>query len=217
MDHAGAGHAHIDDLLGLPNAVEGPGHKGVVLHRIAEHHQLGAAEAALGGGALRGGLDGPAHEGHRIHVDARLGGAHIDGGAHHIGDGQRLGYGGDELFVRVCHPLVDQGGQAADEVNPHRLGSPVHGGGKGHIVLGAGRPGHQGHGGDRDAFVDDRDAELRLDIPAGAHQLVRRGGDLVVDLPAGGVGIRVAAVQQADAHGDGAHVQVLVVDHLDGL
>ena len=43
--HAGAGDAHVDDLLRLSHAVESAGHKGVVLHGIAEHHQLGAAEA----------------------------------------------------------------------------------------------------------------------------------------------------------------------------
>ena len=217
VDHAGAGHPHVDDPLRLAHAVERPGHEGVVLHRVAEHHQLGAAEAAPVGGALGAGLDGLPHEGHRVHVDARLGGAYVDGRAHHVGDGQRLGYGGDELFVPLGHALVHQGGEATDEVHPHRLGRLVHGGGEGHVVAGAGRPGHQGHGGDGYALVDDGYAELRLNVLAGFYQLFRRGGDLVVDLPAGGVGVRVAAVQQAHAHGDGAHIQVLVVDHPDGL
>ena len=35
------------------------------------------AKAVLGGGLIRQVLDGPAHEGHRVHVDARLGGAHV--------------------------------------------------------------------------------------------------------------------------------------------
>ena len=38
--------------------------------------------------------------------------------------------------------------------------------------------------------------------------------DFVVDFLAGGLGIGVSAVQQGDAHGDGADVQVLLVEHL---
>ena len=217
MHHAGTGHPHVDDPLGLAHAVERARHEWIILHRIAEHHQLGAAEAAPAGGALRRGLDGFAHEPHRVHVDARLGGADVHAGAHHVGGGQRFGNGGDELLIPLGHALLHQGGEAADEVHPHRLGRLVHGGGEGNIVGRAGRPRHQRHGGDGDTFVDDGNAELILNLPAGFHQLLGGGGDLVVNLPAGGVGVRVAAVQQADAHGDGADVQMLVVDHLDGL
>ena len=53
----GAGNAHVDDALRLAHAVEGAGHKGVVLHRVAEHHQLGAADAVPVRGALGGILD----------------------------------------------------------------------------------------------------------------------------------------------------------------
>ena len=44
--------------------VEGSGHEGVVLHGVAEHHQLGAAETAPAGGPFGQLLDGLAHEGH---------------------------------------------------------------------------------------------------------------------------------------------------------
>ena len=71
MDHAGAGDTHVDDGLRLTYPVEGAGHEGVILHGVAEHHQLGAAEAALVGGALGGSLHRLAHELDGIHIDAR--------------------------------------------------------------------------------------------------------------------------------------------------
>ena len=216
MDHARAGDTHVDDPLSLPHAVEGASHERVVLHGVAEHHQLSAAKAASVGGALRRSLDGLAHEAHRVHVDARLGGANVDAGAHHVGDRQGLRDSGNELLVPLGHPFLHQGGEAADEVDPHRLGCLVHGLGKGDVVVGAGSARHQGHRGDGDTLVHDGDTELRLDIMAGLDQVLGGSSDLVIDLPASSCRVRVAAVQQRNAHSDGTHVQVLLVDHVDG-
>jgi hypothetical protein len=44
LDDAGAGNAHVDGAFGLANAAERACHEGVVLHCIAEHHQLRAAQ-----------------------------------------------------------------------------------------------------------------------------------------------------------------------------
>ena len=74
------------------------------------------------------------------------------------------------IIAAVCNRLANY--------NVNILDISVQGQGEGHIVLRLAGPGHQGHGGDGDALVDDGDAELRLDIPAGAHQLVRRGLDI---------------------------------------
>ena len=52
---------------------------------------------------------------------------------------------------------------------------------------------------------------------ARTHQLPGRGGDLVIDLLIERVQAAAAAVQQADAHGDGAHIQLLMLDHIVGL
>ena len=217
MDHAGAGDAHVDDLLRLAHPVEGAGHEGVVFHGVAEHHQLGTAEAALICGALGQVLDGAAHQGHRVHVDARLGGAHIHTGAHQVGGRQGLRDGGDELPVGLCHPLLHQGGEAADEVDAGGLGSPVQGGGKGRVIVSLRGGGHQGDGGNGDPLVDDGDAELRLDGLSGGHQLFGIPGDFVVDRIAGRLRVAAGAGQQGDPHRDGPHIQVLLVDHLDGL
>ena len=217
VHHAGAGHAHIDDAVRLPHAVEGARHEGVILHRIAEYHQLGAAKAAPVGGALGGVLDDAAHLGHRVHVDPRPGGANVDGGADKVGDGQRLGDRGDELLVGLGGPLLHQGGEAADEVDPGGLGGVVHGHGEGDVAARLRRPGHKSHGGDGDAFVDDGDAELPLNGLAGGHQVLGPAGDLVIDLLTGGLWIGIGAVQQGDAHGNGTHVQMLLVDHMYGI
>ena len=53
VHHAGAGDAHVDDALRLAHAVERARHEGVVLHRVAEYHQLGAADAVAVRGQLR--------------------------------------------------------------------------------------------------------------------------------------------------------------------
>ena len=95
-------------------------------------------------------------------------------------------------------------------------GRPVQRQGEGHVVLRLAGACHQGHGGDGDALVDDGNAELPLDGLAGDHQFFCLTADLFIDLPAGGLGVGVGAVQQGDAHGNGADVQVLLVDHVDG-
>ena len=213
--HAGAGDAHIDDAVGLTHPMEGPGHKGVILHGVAEHHQLGAAQPVGVTGQMGRLLDDATHAGHGVHVDARLGGAHIHGGAHQFRFVQGLGDALDQGVVTRAKALVDQGGVAADEVDAHRLGSPVQGLGKVDGGCRRAGPGDHGNGGDGDALVDDGDAILPGDVLAGLHQVLGIAADLIVDLLSGLVHIGVDAVQQGDAHGDGAHVQVFVVDHMD--
>ena len=119
VHHAGAGHAHVDDGVGLTHAVEGTGHEGVVLHGVAEHHQLGAAKTVPvrrpGGGIL----DDAAHELHGIHIDAGTGGANVDAGAHQLRPVQGLRNGADQLFVGKGHSLLHQCGIAADKVYAH--------------------------------------------------------------------------------------------------
>ncbi len=65
------------------------GHKRVVFHRIAKHHDFGAAEAL--GRDFGGAFDGFARQLHRIHIDAGAGGADVDGAAHNLGGLHGLG------------------------------------------------------------------------------------------------------------------------------
>ena len=172
VDHAGAGDAHVDDTFRLAHAVEGTGHEGVILHGVGENHELGAAEAAGGGGEVGRLLDDAAHLRHGVHVDAGLGGADVHGGADQIRRCQRLRDGVDELSVGLGKALLHQGREAADEVDAHGLGRLVQGGGEGGVVLRVAGGGHQGDGRHGDALVDDRDAELLLDGLAGGDQML---------------------------------------------
>ena len=217
VHHAGAGHAHVDDGVGLTHAVEGTSHEGVVLHGVAEHHQLGAAKAGLLSGAQGGLFHCLPHEPHGVHVDARSGGTHIDRGADVLGAGQGFRNGCDELPIAIGHALLHQGRVAADEVDAAGLGRPIHGLGEGDVIRGIAGRRHQSHGGDGNALIDDGDAEFQLDLFAGGHQTFGVAADLVIDLPAGFHRIAVAAGEQGDAHGDGTDVQVLLVDHVDGV
>ena len=217
MHYARAGDAHVDDGLRLAHTVERTGHKGVIFHRIAEHHQLGAAKAGLLSGAQGGLFHCLPHEPHGVHVDARSGGTHVDRGADVLGAGQGFRNGGDELPIAIGHALLHQGGVAADEVDAAGLGRPIHGLCKGDVIRGVAGRRHQSHGGDGNALIDDGDAEFQLDLFAGGHQTFGVAADLVIDLSAGFHRIAVAAGEQGDAHGDGTDVQVLLVDHVDGL
>ena len=190
-------------------------HEGIVLHGIAEHHQLGAAQAVAVGGALGGLLHDLAHQRDRVHVDARACGADVDGGADHVGGGQRLGNGANQPLVGLGHGLVHQRRIAADEVHAGLLGRGIQRKGQLLRVLdAAGNQRRRGHG---DALVDDGHAELALDGLPHLHQILRLTGDAVVDPAAQQLLIIGDAVEQGDAHGDRAHVQLLVVDHLQGL
>jgi len=59
--YAGAADAHVDDAVGLADAVECACHERVVIRRIGEHYQLGAADAPLLRGQIRGFLDDASH------------------------------------------------------------------------------------------------------------------------------------------------------------
>ena len=112
---------------------------------------------------------------------------------------------------------MHQGGVAPDEVDAHGFGGVVQGFGEAHGGGGGAGPRHHGDGGDGDALVDDGDAVLLGDVLPGLDQVLGVAADLVVDFAGGLVHVGVDAVEKGDAHGDGADIQVLVVDHIDGL
>ena len=197
--------------------MESASHKGVILRCIAEDHQLCCADALAVGGQFGGFLYGLAHQLDGVHVQARLGGADVDRAAHDVGLGQGTGDGLDQAAVSAGEALVDQGGIAAHKVDPYLFAGSVQGLGKVHrVCIRAGAQQH-GNGGNADALIDDGDTIFRADVLHGGHQIGRPGGDLAVSLLTGFAGVRVDAVQQADAHGDGAHIQVVLGEHLDSL
>ena len=107
--YAGARDTDVDDGVGLAHAVEGAGHEGVVVGGIAEYDELRRTDALLVFGGFGRILHDVAHQPDGIHVDAGLGGAHVDAGANHVGSGECLGNGADEQLIAARHALADDG------------------------------------------------------------------------------------------------------------
>ena len=215
--HAGAGDTHGDGGVCLLHAVECARHEGVVADCVGEDDELGAAEAVCVRGQVSGGADGFTHELDGAHVNAGAGGSDVYGGADHVGFCERSRDGADQLFVGGGHALVDEGAEATDKVHADCLSCRVEGAGEFYVVLIAGGACHQCDGGDGDALVDDRDAEFSFDTFADADEVCGAAGDLVVDFATGYFAVGVGAVEQGDAHGDGANVELLLLDHSDGF
>ena len=218
-DHAGAGDADVDDRVAFGDAVEAAGHERVVVRHVAEGHELDAAVGVVVGGALGNVLDDVAEQFDRVHVDAGLGGADVHGRADDVGLGKGLRQGADEQLLGRGHGLGDECGVAADQVDADLLGRLVKRVGDLDEVLArlAGAGTDQRDRGDGDALVDDRDAVVAFDGLAGGNEVLGIGSDLAVDVAAGLVDIVRGAVEQRDAHGDGANVELLLLDHLIGL
>ena len=205
-NHAGTGNAHVDDAVRLAGTVESAGHEGIVLGSVAEHHQLGGADALPVSSALGGLQNDAAHLFHGVHVDARLGGAYVYRGAHQFGLVQCLRDALDQSVVSGAKALVDQSGVAADEVDAHGVSGFVQGLGEADGGRGGACSGDHGDGGDGDPLVDDGNAVLPGNVLAGLYQILGIAADLVIDLLGCPVRIGIDAVQQGDAHGDGADV-----------
>ena len=218
-DHTGAGDTNVDDRVAFGNAVEATGHERVVVRHVAERHELDAAVRVVVGGALGDVLDDVAEQFDRVHVDAGLGGADVHGRADDVGLGKGLRQGADEQLLGRGHGLGDECGVAADQVDADLLGRLVKRVGDLDEVLArlAGAGTDQRDRGDGDALVDDRDAVVAFDGLAGGNEVLGIGSDLAVDVAAGLVDIVRGAVEQRDAHGDGANVELLLLDHLIGL
>ena len=155
-----------------------------------------------------------AHFGNGIHVDACLGRAHIDAGADPLGGCHSLWYGADQLPVTGGGALLNQCGKAANEIDTTLLGSGIQSLGDLHIGVTLTGTGHQSDGGNRNTLIDDGNTEFFLDLLAYPHQILGAAGNFVVNFLAAGLKIRVAAVQQADAHGDSADIQMPLIDHI---
>ena len=201
----------------LARAVECARHEGVILRRVAEHHQLGRAHAHVIFCLFGGGLDDGAHHLHGVHVDAAFGRAHIYAGTHKFRLRQRIGNAADKPFIPCGKALVHQGRIPANEVYAHGFGGGVQRAGIPHGVC-IRRAGQQhGNGRHRHALVHNGHAVSGRDALGRAHKVFCARGDFVVNFFACAAAVRVRTVQQGDAHGDGAHVQVFVRDHANGV
>ena len=217
LDHAGAGDAHVDDHVGLAHAQVGTGHEGHVLRDVGEDHQLGAAKAAAVGRGLGHLEDLFAHQGHGIHIDAGAGRGHVDGGADAVRGGQGFGQGLDEGAVTVGETFFHQGGETAQEVDAGFLGRFVQGLTDAHHAVGAEGGPHHGDGADADTFIDHRDAVLVAHFVADVDQLGGIAVQLGFDVAGEEVDVMADTVEQAHAQGHGAHVQMLVAEHVERI
>ena len=71
--HAGSADAYADYGFRFRYAMEGAGHKRIIVYRITEHHQLRAAYGVIGRRLFRSLFHHAAHLRHRVHIDAGLG------------------------------------------------------------------------------------------------------------------------------------------------
>ena len=118
-------------------------------------------------------------------------------------------------MVGPGHALLHQGAIAANKVDPGLPGCLVQSFGQRQRVPDGAAD--QGDGRYRDALVYDGYAEIPFDFLAYPHQVFRLGGDAAID-PAGQALFVIAhAPEQGDPHGDGAHVQPFLVDHVQGF
>ena len=214
VHHAGAGDADGDDAVRFLDTVEGTRHEGVIAHGVGKDHELGAANGAAVLGQLGGLLDHAAHLRGGVHVDAGAGGGDVDRRADQVGLRQCFRNGANKGLLRGGRALFYERGVAADEVHAGfgcravECASDVHG-----VSLDAG--GDEGDRGDGDALVDNRNAEFGLDALADLDELASAAGDVVVDGLGGGLHGGASAAQEGNAHGDGANVEAVLLDHLD--
>ena len=214
---ARAGDADVHGAVGFARAVECAGHKGVILHRVAENDELRRADAVAVGRALGRLADDPAHEGDGVHIDARARRADVHGGTDVLRLGQRLRNAADQRQIAGREALLHQRGIAANEVHAHGLRGALERVRKKHgVALGAGRREHRDRR-DAQALVNDRNAVFLFDARADGNVVLRDAADLVINFVAGGMDIRVDAIEQGNADRDRADVEMLLLDHADGF
>ena len=216
-NNAGTAHADIHHTVGFADSVERARHEGIVLRRVAEDNQLCRAEAVVVGGALGTFADDMPHLCHRVHIDACLGGADIDGGTDPFRLGKRLRNALNQRVIAGTEALMHQRGISAEEIHAHLLCRFIEGVGNFDGVLIGTRRRHHGCRCNRNTLVDDGNAVLGFDVLAGLHKIASIAADFVVDPIAHPVDVAVGAVKQTDPHCNGAYVQILVLDHMDGF
>ena len=215
MNDAWSGYAHIDHFFRLAHSMESSGHKWIVFHCIAKHHQLCAADTLTVSGCFCRLFDDPPHQLHCIHVDAGLGRSHIDGGTYQISLRKCLRDGCNQPFICNGHTLLHQCRIAADKINPAGLCSLIQCMCKTGIIRITARSCYQSDRRHGDPLIDDWNTKLHLDLLGFCHQILCRPADLVVDLLTGFINIFIAAAKQRDTHRNRTDIQMLLLDHLN--
>ena len=217
VNHARAGYADVYHAVGLADAVECTCHEGVILHRVAEHNELCAAESVGIACQVRGVFNYAPHRCDGVHVNAGTRRADVHARADKIGLRHCLRNCAQQKLITLGKALVHKRRVAADKVHAAGFCRAVKRQRKGNVILRRAASGDERYRRYRDALVYDRDAELALDILARFHEPLCAAADLVVYLSAAALGILAYAVEQRYAHGDRADIEVLLVDHVDGV
>ena len=194
-------------------------HKRVVVRSVAECDEFHATVRIIVGGGMRNVFDDVAQQLHGVHVDAGFRGAHVHTRAHDVGFGESLRKRSDEQLFGRSHGLVHERRIAAQQVNAHFLARAVKRMGDFHEVFRrfAGRGAHKRDGGHGDALVNDGDAEFTLDGFARGDQIASARRNFGIDAVAEFIHVVARAIEQTDAHGDGTHVELFLLDHFIGL
>ena len=197
--------------------MEGTGHKWIIPRGVGKYYQLGTAQGILISGQLGGTLDDFAHLADTVHIDACLGGTQVYRGAYHIGGSQSLRDGIQQDFVTVGKALLYQGRKTANKVYAYSLGCLVQG--LCHRHIGICLAGFSGNGNrsNGNTLMNNRNTVLGLNIFAGFYQKLSRLGNLVVDIAAELVNIRMSTVTEGNAHGNGADIQLVLRNHAVGF
>ena len=109
--------------------------------------------------------------------------------------------------------LFHERGKTADEVDADLLRRTIERFGYGNVGIRLAGVRRDGDRRDGNALVDDGDAVLRLDVLACLYKEFRRPCDLVVDVAAELLDVRMRAVTERDAHRDRAHVELVLRNH----
>ena len=215
IHYARPGYTDAYNCIGLTHAVERACHKRVILNRVAEYDKLRTAKAIAFLRQFSRLFDCLSHEPHRVHVNTRFRCGNVDTRADKVCLGQRLRDGSDQPTVAGGHALLHKSGEASDEIHAAGLCGAVHRLGKRNKILRLARTCDQRDGRNGNAFIDDGNAEFPLDLAARRDQMLCLPADLVMNFPGAGLRVRVCTVQKRNAHGNGADVQMLMVDHID--
>jgi hypothetical protein len=215
LDHAGTADADVDHAIGLARAVEGARHERVVVRSVGEDHELGAAEAVVVLRPLRRLDEDPADRQDRVHVDPGGRRAHVDRGADPLGRRQDLGQRLNQPPVAVGPPLLDQGGEPADQVDLDLRRDGVERLCHGQVSLGRMRRGDRGDRAHGDPPVDDRDTVPPLNFKADRAKSSRVADQALANPRAKDVDVGRGAGMKVDPHRDGPDVKLVLADHAE--
>ena len=201
--------------IALSYTVEGTRHERVVIRRIAENHELCAAERAVIRGSRRGLLDHLSHAAHGVHVESCPRGADIHRTADALRPRERLRNRVNQQALGIRHPLCDQGRVTADKVDADFLCRAVQSLRNLHKVLGrpAGRAADQRNRRHGDTLIHNRNAVFARNRLAGLDELARAPTNQFVDIPVQFGFVAVNAAEEGKPHRNRADIEQVPVYH----